>query len=90
MSLSSGPMSSSTFLRFVRGPLEEGMPEERLLRPSFGVVGAHECRGKSSVPPKGSRSAVENLSDSEGRVSHSLMAPVARAAVAGTRGGVGK
>ncbi len=60
-------MSSSTFLRFVGAPLEEGLPEERLLRPSFGVVGAHEYWGQSSVLPKGFRSAVENLSDSEGR-----------------------
>ena len=84
---SSGPMSSSTFLRFVGGRLGE-LPDR--LRPSFETAGGHECWEQNNVLSKGSRSAVENLSDSDGRVSHSLMVQVARAAAVGTSGGVGR
>jgi hypothetical protein len=82
MSSSSGPMSSSTFLRFVGGRLGEELPDQGRLRPSFGTA-----RGEL---PKGSRSAVEKFSDSKGRVSHSSMVQVVRAAAAGTSGGAGR
>jgi hypothetical protein len=85
MSPSSSPMSSSTFLRFVGGRLEVKLPDERRLRPSFRTVGAGVCWEQ-----KGSKSAIENFSDTEGRVSHSFMVPITRAPVAGTRGGVGR
>ena len=87
MSSSSGPMSSSTFLRFVGGGLGE-LPDR--LRPSFETAGGHECWEQNNVLPKGSRSAVENLSDSDGRVSHSLTMQVASAAAVGTSGGAGR
>ena len=88
MSSSSGPVSSSTFVRFVGGRLGEELSDR--LRPSFGTAGGHECWEHINVLPKDSRSAVENLSDSDGRVSHSLMVQVARAAAVGTSGGAGR
>lgn len=88
MSSSSGPMSSSIFLRFVGGRLEEELPDR--LRPSFGTAGDCECREQDDALPKGSRSAVENHSDSKGQVPHSLVVQVARAAAAGTCGGAGR
>ena len=81
-------MSSSNFLRFVGGRLGEELPGR--LRPSFGTAGDCECREQYNVLPKGSKSSVENLSDSKGRVPHSLMVQVARAAAAGTCGGAGR
>ena len=77
-------MSSSTFLRFVGGPLGVGLPDVRRLRPSFRV-GGRECKEQ-----KGSRSATEYLSDTEGWVSHSVMVSVTRAPAAGTSGGAGR
>ncbi len=88
MSSSSGPMFFSTFLRFVGDRLGVKLPDERRLRPSFRTAGGRVCREQ-----KGSRSAIENFSDTEGRVSHwtnSLMVPVTRAPAAGTSGGVGR
>jgi hypothetical protein len=66
-------MSSSTFLRFVRGRLGEELPEQDRLRLSFGTAREHEHCEQNNVLPKGSRSAVETFSDSEGRVSHCFM-----------------
>jgi hypothetical protein len=88
MSSSSGPVSSSTFLRFVGGRLGEELSDR--LRPPFGTAGGNERWEQNNVLPKGSRSAVEKLSDSGGRVSHSLMVQVARAAAVGTSGGAGR
>jgi hypothetical protein len=89
MSSSSGPMSSSTFLRFVGGRLGVKLPDERRLRPSFRTAGGRECWEQNNALLKGSRSAIENFSDTEGRVSHSFMIPITRAPAAGTRGGAG-
>jgi hypothetical protein len=89
MSSSSGPMSSSIFLRFVGGRLGVKLPDGRRLRPSFRTAEGRGCRGQNTLL-KGSRSAIENLSDTEGRVSHSFMVPGTRAPAAGTSGGAGR
>ncbi len=92
MSSSSGPMSSSTFLRFDGGRLGEELPGERRLRLSFGTAEFHENWEQNTMLLKGSRSAVENFSDSGERVSHSFTVPLAssRAVITRTRGGAGR
>lgn len=88
MSSLSGPTSSSTFLRFVEGPLGVKLPDERRLPPSFRTAGSQGCWEQNTLL-KGSRSAIENLSDTKGQVSHSIV-PVTREPAAGTTGGAGR